>query len=300
VLYALWSLAMRVGVVGLGSMGVPIAERILAAGHDLVVFNRTPGKGADLVAAGAAEAESARSLAAEVEACITMVTGDAALEEVTGGEDGILAGAGPDTGLVDMSTVSPTGSARVARAADEAGVEYLRAPVSGNPVVVRAGNLTIVVSGPRAAFDRLLPLLEAIGPKVYYVGEGEEARVVKLVLQVMIGGTAQLLSEALVLGEAGGVARADLLEILANSAVGSPLISYKTPPLLADDYSATFTTANMLKDAGLIRGFAAERGVTLPVAELVEERVEAAVEGGYGELDFIALCLLLRKEAGLA
>src|SRR5262249_54288841 len=150
-------------------------------------------------------------------------------------------------------------SARIAERADDAGVDYLRSPVSGNPGVVRSGTLTLVVSGPEDAAQRLDPLLRAIGPKVFYVGEGERARVVKLTLQVLVGGITELLGEALVLGEAGGVDRAKLLEVINASAVGSPLTGYKGEALQRDDYSATFTTALMLKDVDLVLDLAEER-----------------------------------------
>jgi len=289
---------MKVALVGLGRMGVPIAERILAARHELTVWNRSPGKADDLVAQGAAVGESPKDLLGASDVCITVVSDDAALEAVTLSNGGVLAGARPGTVLVDMSTVSVAVSGRIAAAAEGADVGYLRAPVSGNPGVVRAGNLTIIVSGPSEPFERVEPLLKTIGPNVYYVGEAEQARVVKLALQVMIGGTAELMSEALVLGEAAGVSRERLLEVMGNSAVGSPFVRYKTAPLLEDDYSATFTTAMMKKDLGLLLGFADERGVPLPMTSELEGLLDDAIEAGYADLDFMALFLSLRERAG--
>ena len=231
---------LRVSVVGLGKMGLPIAERILDAGYSLAVFNRTSSRTEALAQRGATVLGSPADALADSNVCVTMLADDAALDQVA---LEVLAGARPGTTLVDMSTVSVAVSERVAERAVEAGVDFLRAPVSGNPTVVRAGTLTIVVSGREAVAQRLDGLLRSIGPKVVYVGEGERARVVKLVLQVLVGGTAELLGEALVLGESGGVDRASLLEVINASAVGSPLVAYKTEPLLRDDYTATFTTA---------------------------------------------------------
>ena len=194
-----------------------------------------------------------------------------------------------------MSTVSPDASARIAEAAERASVGYLRAPVSGNPAVARAGKLTIIASGPRPIFERALPLLEAIGPTVRYVGDAEQARVVKLALQILIGGTAELLAEALVLAEAGDVERAVLLETLGESAVGSPFVKYKTPALLADDYSVTFThTLMMLKDVDLVLAAADSRGVQAPLTAALRELLRAAIEAGHGEADFMALYPALR------
>jgi 3-hydroxyisobutyrate dehydrogenase-like beta-hydroxyacid dehydrogenase len=284
----------QVAVVGLGRMGAAIAERLLDAGYALSVFNRTPSRCEPLVARGAATLGSPAAALEHGDVCMTMLADDAALETVA---EAILSGARRDTTLVDMSTVSVAASERVGRRAAEAGVGYLRAPVSGNPGVVRAGNLTIVVSGPEAVAKELDPLLRAIGPNVYYVGEGEAARVVKLALQILIGGTAQLLAEALVLAENAGVDRAKLLEVTGNSAVGSPFVKYKTEPLLRDDYSATFTTSMMLKDVDLVLDLAASEGVSLPLTAELRELLETAT-AGFADVDFMALYLQLSKREG--
>jgi len=285
----------RVAVAGLGNMGLPIAERILDAGFPLAVFNRTADKATPLVERGAKLLASPADALREAEICLTVLADDEALESVALGDAGVLAGARPETTLVDMSTVSVAVSERVAEAAAEARVGYLRVPVSGNPTVVRGGTLTMMVSGPEdlaAAVDRLL---RAIGPTVLYVGDGEAARAVKLVLQVLIGGTAELLGEALALGEAAGVEREKLLEVIGASVVGSRFVEYKAEPLLRDDYSATFTTSLMLKDVGLVLDLAADNGVDLPFAERLSTLLESAVERGYGDQDFIALFRQLRE-----
>jgi 3-hydroxyisobutyrate dehydrogenase-like beta-hydroxyacid dehydrogenase len=275
-------------------MGVPIAERLLAAGYQLTVFNRTVEKTAPLVELGAQRAGALSDLLADADVCISVVSDDAALEAVTAGADGVLSAARRGSVLIDMSTVSAAASARVAEVADRAGVVYLRAPVSGNPGVVRAGNLTVIVSGPEEGFESVKEVIAAIGPNIRYVGGAEEARVVKLALQVMIGGTAELLAEAILVGDAGGVDRAKLLEVMGASAVGSPFLKYKTEPLLRDDYTATFTTSMMRKDVGLILALAAEGGASLPLTGDLETLLDDAIEGGYGDLDFMALLLLLQ------
>ncbi len=286
-----------VAVVGLGKMGEAIAERILDAGFPLSVFNRTAARAEPLAARGAAVLGSQADALARADVCVTMLADDGAVEAVLLGEGGVLAGARPGTTLVEMSTVSVAASERVAEAAAAAGVEYLRAPVSGNPTVVRGGTLTIVVSGPEHVAADLDPLLRAIGAKVLYVGEGERARVVKLAFQVLVAGTAELLGEALVLGEAAGVDRAKLLEAIGASAVGSPFVAYKSPPLLEDDYSATFTTALMQKDVDLVLELAEEYGITLPFARHVRMLLEATAAAGYADADFMALYAHLRQSA---
>jgi 3-hydroxyisobutyrate dehydrogenase-like beta-hydroxyacid dehydrogenase len=198
---------------------------------------------------------------------------------------------------VDLSTVSPAASARVAALIDEAELLYLRAPVSGNPSVVQAGNLTFIVSGPREALERAEPTLLTIGRSVHEVGEAEQARVVKLAINLVIGGLAELMAEALVLSEASEVSRAALLETMGDSAAGAPFVKYKTEPLLRDDYSATFTTRLMEKDVDLVLEEAASAGVPLPLAAELKRRIRAAVAAGYGDDDFMALYLNLREHS---
>ena len=277
---------LAVGLIGLGNMGTAFAERLLDAGYGLVVMNRTPAKAAPLEARGATLAGSYADLAERVDVVLTSLADDDALDEVAAA---LLAVAKPGTVLVDTSTVSPAVSARVAERAEKASVAYTRAPVSGNPTVVRAGNLSFIVSGPSETLDGVEPILLAIGPTVYRVGDAEEARVVKLAVNLMIGGLAQLMAEALVLGESSGVSRAALLEVMGGSAAGAPFVRYKTGALLEDDYSATFTTALMGKDLDLILDAAGDAGVELPVTTGLQAIVRAAIEAGYADDDFMAL-----------
>ena len=277
---------LAVGLIGLGNMGTAFAERLLDAGYGLVVMNRTPAKAAPLEARGATLAGSYADLAQRADVVLTSLADDDALDEVAAA---LLAVAKPGTVLVDTSTVSPAVSARVAERAEKASVAYTRAPVSGNPTVVRAGNLSFIVSGPSETLDGVEPILLAIGPTVYRVGDAEEARVVKLAINLMIGGLAQLMAEALVLGESSGVSRAALLEVMGGSAAGAPFVRYKTGALLEDDYSATFTTALMGKDLDLILDAAGDAGVELPVTTGLQAIVRAAIEAGYADDDFMAL-----------
>jgi 3-hydroxyisobutyrate dehydrogenase-like beta-hydroxyacid dehydrogenase len=279
-------------LIGLGNMGTAFAERVLDGGYDLLVYNRTAAKADPLAARGAAVADTVVELAERVDVVLASLPNDEALESVA---EEVVGAMRPDGVLVDLSTVSPGASARVAGLADEASVAYLRAPVSGNPTVVRAGNLSFIVSGPREALDKVEQVLKAIGPTVHYVGAGEQARIVKLALNLMIAGLAQLMSEALVLAEASDVSRRDLLETMGNSAVGAPFVKYKTEPLLHDDFSATFTTALMEKDIDLILDAAKQAGLELPVAQELKSLLRATAEAGYADDDFMALYLRQRS-----
>jgi 3-hydroxyisobutyrate dehydrogenase-like beta-hydroxyacid dehydrogenase len=289
---------MKIGVVGLGLMGKPIARRLLDAGHELTVFNRTASRADDLVEQGATRAGSPAEVWASVEACITMVADDEALRTVLVGEGGLLGSAPPGRTVIDMSTVSVDASKAIAEAADAAGVAYLRAPVSGNPLVVEAGNLTIMVSGDQGTFRILEQTLRDVGPNVFYLGPGEEARVAKLALNVMIAGSAELIAEAIALGEANGLDRAALLEVMGQSAVGSPFVKYKTPGLLANDYRATFTAAMMHKDLELALAAGDAVAVPLPLADALRGLFADCLDQGLGDLDLMVLLPRLEREAG--
>jgi 3-hydroxyisobutyrate dehydrogenase-like beta-hydroxyacid dehydrogenase len=286
-----------VGLVGLGNMGIAVGERLLGSDRDLVVYNRTPEKAEPLREAGATVAESLAELAEAADLVLTSLADDDAVESVAAD---VAGAAEPGTVLVDLSTVSPAASARVAALAEQASLLYLRAPVSGNPSVVRSGDLTFIVSGPREALERARPVLLSIGRAIHDVGEEEQARVVKLAINLVIAGLAQLMAEAVVLGEASGVSRAALLETMGDSAAGAPFVKYKTEPLLRDDYSATFTTRLMEKDVDLVLEAAAAAGVRLPLAEDIKTLVRSAVEAGYGDNDFMALFPHLRDNASQA
>ena len=273
-------------------MGTAMAERVLDAGFPLVVYNRTPGKADALASRGAESAESSADLAGQVDVVFTSLADDDAFEAVAGEA---IASARPGTALVDTSTVSPTVSARVAALAEAASVDYLRAPVSGNPTVVRAGNLRFIVSGARETLERVEPALRAIGAEIHYVGEGERARIVKLAINLMIAGLGELMSEALVLAEASGVSRSDMLDVMEDSAVGAPFVKYKKEPLIRDDFSATFTTTLMEKDIDLALDVAGQAGLELPVTREMKRLLRATAEAGYADDDFIALFLRLRS-----
>ncbi len=283
----------QVAVVGLGNMGLPIAERILEAGFPVSVFNRSPGRevpGATLLGA-------AREALAHADICVTSLADDDAVDAVILGEDGILAHARAGTLLADMTTISVDASRRIADAAHARGVDYIRAPISGNPAAIRSGKAVIFVSGTTASAARAEPVLQAITPTVRYTGEGELARVLKLVLQVLIGGTAELLAEALLLGESAGLDRATLLETIGASVIGSTFVGYKTPPLLADDYSATFTTKMMRKDIDLVLDLAGGNGVELPVTEELRSLLAASSSAGHADEDFVSLLLYLKERS---
>lgn len=288
----------QVALLGLGRMGQAVAERLLDAGHHLTVWNRSQEATARLAQRGARPVATPGDAWSEAPMVVTFLADDRAVEAVCLGSHGLLTKPHPGRILIEMSTISTECSATIAAAAGRAGVRYLRAPVSGNPTVVRAGNLGIIVSGERRTYEEALPLLSAIGPKVFHVGEGEEARVLKLCLNAMIAGTMELLAEAILLAEAFGLDRRHLLEVAQGSAIGSPFVAYKTGPLIDRDYTATFSTALMAKDLGLVLDAADTALVTLPVTALLADQLRAAQDFGLGDLDMLALLPVLQDRSG--
>jgi 3-hydroxyisobutyrate dehydrogenase-like beta-hydroxyacid dehydrogenase len=291
--------AKRIGWAGVGRMGGALAGRLLEAGHDVAVYNRTRSKAEALAEKGATVVDSPADLA-DREVVFTMVGGDRDFEEVVTGPGGLLsrADAAPRL-LVDSTTISTEAAEAVREVAAQRGTAMLAAPVSGNPKVVAAGLLTIVASGPREAFEEARPLLEVLGAGVTYVGEGERARLVKICHNLMLGVVAQSLAEITVLAEKGGVARADFLAFLNDSVMGSLFTRYKTPAYVNLDFSPTFTPALLLKDFVLGAEAARELAVPMPVAAVTQQVVQALRGNGYEDVDFAALLELQARASGL-
>ncbi len=289
---------MNVGVVGLGKMGSALARRLLAQSVAVAVWNRTSGAAAQLAAEGAGAVSDLSAMWTSVTTVCTFLADDTAVGSVLLGEEGLLVTAPRGATLIELSTISPSVSAEVAASARAREVRYVRAPVSGNPGVLTAGNLSLIVSGDEADVGAARPVLELIGPTVTYVGPGEAARVVKLAINSLLAGTAALLAEVVVLAEGWDIDRAVLFTVLQRSAIGSPFIGYKAPALLARDYQATFTLAMALKDLRLARDAAKAVGVSMPIVERASREASDGCEEGLGDLDFIALVPYLQHLAG--
>jgi 3-hydroxyisobutyrate dehydrogenase len=287
------------GWVGTGRMGYALATRLLEAGCDLAVYNRTRAKAEPLAELGAAVVASPADLAGR-DIVFTMVAGPADFKEVVTGESGLLSRPDAAPGvIVDSSTVSPDASAEVRAVTDERGVALLAAPVSGNPSVVDAGKLTVVVSGPGEAWEAARPYLELFGAGATYVGEGDAARLVKICHNLMLGVVAQSLAEITVLAEKGGVSRAAFLEFLNKSVMGSMFTGYKAPAIVNLDFTPTFTPALLYKDFRLGFEAAEEHGVPMPVAAAAQQAVQALMGFGYEDVDFMALLELEARASGL-
>lgn len=293
------SKTMNLGWIGLGRMGEAMVKRLTASGHVVSVWNRTRSKALPLAEYGANVVESKQDLAS-CDVVFTMVSTTDDLHEVLFDEGGLCAGANKPGIVVDSSSISVEGSERIRAELASRGVAYLCAPVSGNAKVVKTGKLLVVTSGPRDAHERVKPLLEAIGRRVLWVGEGELARVWKIAHNTMLGVIIQNLCEITVLAEKAGIPRHIFLESINDSVLGSTYTRYKTPTLVNLTFDqVTFTPKLLLKDMDLGLGAARALGVTMPSAAVTRESVASLVGRGYDDVDFAVLLVETAKAAGL-
>ncbi|MCX4572088.1 NAD(P)-dependent oxidoreductase [Streptomyces sp. NBC_01571] len=289
----------RVGWIGTGRMGFQLAARLLDAGYDVAVHNRTRAKAETLIERGATVVDRPAELA-DRDVVFTMVSASPDLQAVTTGPGGVLTSPDAAPGvLIDSSTVSTGTSALIREEAARRGTDFLAAPVSGNPKVIAAGGLTIAVSGSREVFDRVESLLAPLGRGVTYVGEDEAARLVKIAHNVFLGVVTQSLAEITVLAEKGGVSRAAFLEFLNDSVMGSAYTRYKSPALVNLDFTPTFTMPLLLKDLELGLAAGRELEVPMPLAAATAQFVAGAVGAGHVDEDFAALILEQARNSGI-
>jgi 3-hydroxyisobutyrate dehydrogenase len=288
-----------IGWIGTGRMGTAMAERLVAAGHRLQVYNRTRDKAAPLVELGASQVERPADLAG-CDVVFSMVADDDSLREVTVGDGGVLAGPRGPAIFVDASTVSAAVSEEVTAAGAKVGTAVLAAPVSGNPSVVRSGDLAVVASGPRDAFDRVEPLLTTIARNAVWAGPGTESRLVKLCHNMLVAVTVQALAEAIVLAEKHGVSRQALMGFINDSVLGSRFIRSKTAALADLDFTTMFTAPGQRKDLRLALEAAREVEVAMPVTAQTELAFTRLIGSGLDQgRDFSTLLLLAARDAGL-
>ena len=289
----------KIGWIGLGKMGIPMSQNLLKAGYPVTVYNRTKEKTKELTSQGAKAAGSPKELAAASDVIISMISDDPVLEAVSYGNDGAFGGAKKGSVFIDMSTVSPVASARVAKAAKEKGVSYLRAPVSGSTVLAQAATLTIFASGPKNAYDQCEDIFKSMGQKTFHVGEGEEARYLKLVLNMMVGLTSAMVGEALTFGEKGGMDWQQMIDIVNASVVASPLVGYKAQILKDRNYAPAFTVAQIAKDFDIALETAKVNDVPMPMTSMARQFFGVMKAKGNANLDFFAYVTLLEELAGI-
>jgi 3-hydroxyisobutyrate dehydrogenase len=289
---------MRVVFIGLGKMGAPMARHLHAGGHDVVGVEPAAARRAQLAGSAFPMVETVAEAATDglPLAIVSSLPDDDALRAAGAA---LAPLASPGAVFIDTSTVSLSASADTAAACAALKLAYLRAPVSGNATMAEAARLTVMASGDEPAYRRCEALFACWGPTRFYLGAGDEARVAKLAVNLLVAGSHALLAEALVLGQRGGVARDALWQVIEGSAVASPLLHAKAPALRAGDYSPTFTVAQMCKDVGLMTDTARQFGLSLPHTMLVADALRDAAADGASKRDYAWLIHLAERAAGL-
>jgi 3-hydroxyisobutyrate dehydrogenase-like beta-hydroxyacid dehydrogenase len=287
---------MKIHFIGVGRMGLPMAMHFKAAGHAVSV--RDPDQARLQLAArqGLDAPSDTRAALATAEVIFSSLPDDAALRVVAGEVIAALDGGGT---FVDTSTVSQQASAEVALQFEASNVHYLRTTVSGNNKMAEAAQLTVMASGPRAAYDRLLPVLKLLGPNQFYLGDAEQARLMKLVVNLLIAQTCAMLAEGLALGRKGGLDWHEMWQVLGASAVGSPILKAKSVQLSERDFTPTFTVGQMIKDLELIVGEGKASHVPLVQTAMTLQLMHAAVAQGDALDDYAAIIKAVERSAGL-
>jgi 2-hydroxy-3-oxopropionate reductase len=286
-------MAERVGFIGLGIMGMPMARNLMEAGYELTVHNRSPEKAEELGKEGAAVAATPREVAQNSDVVITMLPDSPQVREVVAGEDGVLEGISEGALLIDMSTISPVVTEELAEALKEKGASMLDAPVSGGDVGAIEGTLSIMVGGEEADFQRAKPLFEAMGKTITHVGPTGAGQVTKAANQVVVALTIEAVSEALVLGSAGGVSPEKILDVLSGGLASNKVMEVKREKFLSHTFEPGFRSELHHKDLGIALAAGREYGVVLPVTAIVDQMLLSMRRKGWGGEDHSALLRII-------
>lgn len=289
----------NIGFIGLGVMGSRIVKRLLDAGHSVTGYNRTKSKAQWLLDAGMKWGDSPQAVAKAVDVVFTMVSNTSALQAVTGGSDGLLAGLRPGAIFVDMSTVSPEVIRSLAAQVTSKGAQMLDAPVSGSVTTLEEGKLSIMVGGDPASFERVQPILRDIGPKVTRVGGNGLAVSMKIATNLSLAVQMLAFSEAVLLAEKSGIARETAVEVLLNSVIASPMVKYRGPFVMGMPDEAWFNVNMMQKDMLLALEMGRQFEVPLPTTAVTNEMLTTARGMGLAEKDFAAVFEALARMSGL-
>jgi len=289
----------NLGFVGLGVMGSEMVNRLLSKGHSVIGYNRTRAKADWLIKEGMKWADSPKAVAASVDVIFSMVTNSPALQAIVEGPDGVLAGLTPGKIYVDISTVSPEYSRSVAEKVRAKGADMVDAPVSGSVITLQEGKLSVMVGGRKSTFDKIKPLLEDIGPKVTYVGDNGLALVLKIACNLSLAVQMLAFSEGVLLAEKSGIPREIAVDVLANSAIASPMIKYRGPFVLNLPEEAWFNVNMMQKDMLLALELGRKLDVPMPSTAVTNEFLTAARGMGLVEKDFAVVFDVLAHMSGV-
>ena len=288
------------GFIGLGVMGGQMVSRLLDKGYTVLGYNRTRTKAQWLIDKGMRWANSPRTVAEESDITLVMVTNSAAVQAITEGPDGIVAGLGPGKVLIDMSTISPAASRDLAGRVRATGADLVDAPVSGSVITLKQGKLSVMVGGTAETFERVKPLLHDIGPKVTHVGGNGVALAMKIAVNLSLAVQMLAFSEGVLLAEKSGIKREVAVDVLTHSAVASPMIQYRGPFVLQQPEGAWFDVNMMQKDMLLAMELGRQLNVPLPTTAVTNEFLTAARGMGWEKLDFAVVFDVLARMAGVS
>ena len=290
----------KLAFLGLGIMGGPMARNLLRAGHEVALWSHTPTKARELAEAEKGIFCTTPAEAAALADCVFLCVGDTAMSRtVILGENGVRAGARLGTVVVDASTISPSASKAIGAELEKAGIDFLGAPCTGSKPGAEKGTLTFMVGGSEEVFERVKPLLEPMGKKIYYCGGPGMGMHAKLTQNLILSNILNAFNEGLVLSTKAGVKPQLMLDILANSAAKTGLIEFKAPYVMRRDFEPNFSLKWMHKDTTLMTESGDELGVPLPLTHLTSELLKNAIEAGYGDEDMCASIKVLEGKAGV-
>lgn len=280
---------MKVAFLGLGIMGSRMAERLIRAGFELTVWNRTAGKSIGLMKLGAKEAASPKEAAADVDVAITMLADPASVEQVAFGKNGLLEGLKKGTLYIDMTTVSPETSGKLGAACADRGVAFLDAPVTGSKPAAASGELLLMVGGEPSVLERARPVLQPMSKKIVHMGAIGQGSLMKLVNNLSMAGAMGAFFEGFTLGKRGGLSGEAILEVLTSGALASPLLRLKGEAVLKENFEPLFSLKHMAKDVHLAVEASERKEFEAPISRLLGGLFQEAQRRGFGEEDYAAL-----------
>lgn len=292
-------MSSRIAFIGLGIMGRPMAKNLLTAGHRLVVYNRTPSRMDEMAAAGADKASSSKDAASRADVVITMLPDGPEVEQVVLGENGVLAGAGQGTIVVDMSSISPMVSQKVGAACEARGVEFLDAPVSGGEPKAIDGTLAIMVGGKPHVFEKVEPILKNMGSTVTYTGPIGAGNVTKLANQIMVACNIAAMGEALALATKAGLDPEVVFNAVKSGLAGSAVLNVKAPMVCSRNFKPGFRIRLHQKDLRNALLAAESLRVSLPLTATVQTMLVSLINNGKGDLDHSAIVQFTEQASGV-
>ena len=290
---------MKVAFVGMGTMGAPMALNILKSGHEVIVHNRTREKEIMVSDEGADRAASPQEAARDADIVITCLSDTPDVEHVILGENGIIHGAQPGTIVIDMSTISPSATRRMAQALEKQSIHMLDAPVSGGSEGAQKGTLSIMLGGAAEIVERAMPVLETMGTTITHIGPIGSGQMTKAINQIVVAGTYWSVAEGIALGLKAGLEMSKVVQAVGGGAAGSWAMSNRADNMIDNNYPLGFRVKLHRKDLGIALEVARELGVTLPVAAYVEQVETGLVTRGFGDEDISAIARSVREPSGI-